>query len=240
MTDIRSKAIAQNIPYVLVCETKQKNIVTVKIDLETFTPILLFPFEAMIHFFEIIKEYYQNNASEIIPKKLQPVLFDGAELKYGGTLVEQLLDGSMYFDNDKGDVYFTLNPSVIEVNYVKIDSLDELVQKLLVLANDFHARALFPVMGLVKLFVLDSEELITIRDFGMAFDSGSDYIDLSRDFDNIQVGIFALVNTLPFKQVEQIKDSYIKIHKEFGHESIEDTVEGGWDEFLLYKAKKEF
>src|SRR4051812_48135392 len=105
MTAGQEKGIAQNIPYVGVYETEQESIYKIQIDLEALTPILLFPPEAIAFFFETIKDYYQKHASEFIPDKLRPTLFDGAELEYGGTLSEQVDFGSVLFDNDEGDQY---------------------------------------------------------------------------------------------------------------------------------------
>lgn len=240
MTEIKQRAITQNIPYIGVFQTKIDNVFIVRIELNTLTPILLFPPEALYSFYDTIKEYYKNNAPEFIPQNLQSILFEDAPLSYGGKLIDQVDEGGVLFDNGEGVQFFSLNELLIEINFVKGEYLDDLVQEILIYANEYHSQFLLPFLGLAKIFESCCDNIISIRDFGTAFDLGSDYMSDIDNYRGTQQEIFDLVKRIPLESLEKMKSKYIEIHEKFGHTTVVDSVADGWDEFLLYKIKNGF
>lgn len=240
MTIEKIEAIDKNVPYVTIFETELEDVFRIRIEFETLTPILVFPFEGLINLFDTIREYYQNNAAELIPKKLRPLLFEDTTSKYDGTLSEQLKSGVIVFGNNKGQQYFEISYDALEVGYVKGVNIDALVKKLLSYANKYHAQFLVPHYSLLKSFDSYCDKMLSIREFGCAFDFGSGYMVGIDNFTTVQEQIFSLVYELDFERVVRLRDVYIELHQKLGHEIVEMTVEDGWNEFLVYKAKRDF
>jgi hypothetical protein len=234
----KQNAILKNKPFVEIFEKETPGVYKVRIELDTFTPSLLFSPEALHNFYAKIEDYYQYKAKEFIPNKFHAYFFDRVKDEFGETIISQLNQGSVILEDEFGNSFFTLTDSIIEIDFVKENLLEKLTDDLIELADQYHSGILHPCMALVGLFESYTNGQISIRDFGIAFDLASPYALNIPDYKTHQRSVFEEMLTLPSEVLRDMKETYIDIHKKFGHELVEDTIEAGYDEFLLFKAKK--